>query len=65
MSEQSDNSLFWRANLRLVSVCLVVWALLSYAMTEFLRPMLCNEAAHLGNLICWTCATVLSWCFLF
>ena len=40
MSENSDNNEYWAANIRLVKVCLVVWALVSFGFGIILRPLL-------------------------
>ncbi|MDJ0608091.1 MAG: DUF4212 domain-containing protein [Kiloniellales bacterium] len=31
---------YWKANVRLVAICLVIWALVSYGFGIVLRPML-------------------------
>jgi putative solute:sodium symporter small subunit len=31
---------YWRANLRLILICLVIWALVSYGFAILLRPLL-------------------------
>jgi putative solute:sodium symporter small subunit len=31
---------YWKANLRLIVVCLVVWAFTAYGLSMFLRPVL-------------------------
>jgi putative solute:sodium symporter small subunit len=40
MSDQSDPSGYWRANIRIVVVCLVIWALVSFGFGILLRPLL-------------------------
>jgi putative solute:sodium symporter small subunit len=40
MSDQSDPSGYWRANIRIVAVCLVIWALVSFGFGILLRPLL-------------------------
>ncbi len=41
MSDASSNAvLYWKANLRLILGCLIVWALVSYGFAILLRPML-------------------------
>ncbi|MFK8084116.1 MAG: DUF4212 domain-containing protein [Granulosicoccus sp.] len=40
MSEGSDSSGYWAANIRLVKVCLVIWALVSFGFGILLRPLL-------------------------
>lgn len=38
----SDNSgqAYWAANVRLITVCLIIWAIVSYGFGILLRPML-------------------------
>jgi len=40
MSSESDPGAYWRANIRLVKACLVVWALVSFGFGIILRPLL-------------------------
>ncbi|MGB0747976.1 MAG: DUF4212 domain-containing protein [Magnetospiraceae bacterium] len=40
MSDENIGAAYWRDNLRLVAVCLVIWALCSYGFGIVLRPML-------------------------
>ncbi|MCK7543271.1 DUF4212 domain-containing protein [Marinobacter bryozoorum] len=41
MSDASSNAvLYWKANLRLILGCLIVWALVSYGFAILLRPLL-------------------------
>lgn len=40
MSEESDSNEYWAANIRLVKVCLVIWALVSFGFGILLRPLL-------------------------
>ena len=35
----SENNEYWSANLRLVTICLVIWALCSYGFAILLRPL--------------------------
>lgn len=39
MAENSDNNAYWAANIRLVTICLVIWALSSYGFGILLRPL--------------------------
>jgi putative solute:sodium symporter small subunit len=39
MAENSDNNAYWAANIRLVTICLVIWALASYGFGILLRPL--------------------------
>ena len=40
MSEESNPNDYWAANIRLVKVCLVIWALVSFGFGILLRPLL-------------------------
>ncbi|MEM7721789.1 MAG: DUF4212 domain-containing protein [Pseudomonadota bacterium] len=40
MAENSDNNAYWAANIRLVTFCLVIWALASYGCAILFRPLL-------------------------
>ncbi|MDJ0995107.1 MAG: DUF4212 domain-containing protein [Dinoroseobacter sp.] len=40
MSDNSDNNGYWAANIRLVKICLVIWALVSFGFGILLRPLL-------------------------
>jgi putative solute:sodium symporter small subunit len=41
MSDASSNAVqYWKANLRLILGCLIVWALVSYGFAILLRPVL-------------------------
>ncbi len=41
MSDASSNAVqYWKANLRLILGCLIVWALVSYGFAILLRPLL-------------------------
>ena len=35
-----DNGAYWSANIRTITVCLVIWALVSFGFGILLRPML-------------------------
>lgn len=39
-TEKFDSTDYWAANLRLITGCLAVWALVSYGFAILLRPML-------------------------
>lgn len=38
--QQSAASAYWKANLRIVAVCLVIWALVSFGFGIIFRPLL-------------------------
>ncbi|NND90566.1 MAG: DUF4212 domain-containing protein [Granulosicoccus sp.] len=40
MSEHSSNNEYWAANIRLVTICLIIWALVSFGFGIILRPLL-------------------------
>lgn len=40
MSEENSSNEYWAANIRLVKVCLVIWALASFGCGILLRPLL-------------------------
>ncbi len=40
MSEKSSDSGYWQANLRLITWCLVIWALVSFGFGILLRPLI-------------------------
>ena len=39
MAEEQSNS-YWSANIRLVTICLVIWAICSFGFGIILRPLL-------------------------
>ncbi len=40
MSEDSSASAYWKANIRIITICLVIWAVVSYGFGLILRPLL-------------------------
>ncbi|AXY42462.1 DUF4212 domain-containing protein [Halomonas alkalicola] len=38
--EKVDSSEYWKANVRLITGCLIVWAFVSYGMAILFRPLL-------------------------
>jgi len=38
--EKTDSSGYWKANLRLITGCLIVWAFVSYGCAMLFRPLL-------------------------
>lgn len=40
MSENSSNNAYWSANMRIIVVSLIIWALVSFGFGILLRPML-------------------------
>lgn len=47
MSTENDPSAYWRANIRLVKICLVIWALVSFGFGIVFRPLL--SGIHIGG----------------
>ncbi|KLT72352.1 membrane protein [Neisseria arctica] len=39
-THQHDASGYWKANLRIIVICLIIWALCSYGFGIVLRPLL-------------------------
>jgi putative solute:sodium symporter small subunit len=39
-SEKDNAAAYWKANVRLITLCLIVWALVSFGFAILLRPML-------------------------
>ncbi len=39
-ANNSSGNAYWKANLRLMTICLVIWALVSYGFGIILRPAL-------------------------
>jgi putative solute:sodium symporter small subunit len=44
MAEKSDNNAYWAANIRLVTISLVIWAFASYGFGILLRPLISGSA---------------------
>ncbi|GFE50662.1 membrane protein [Roseobacter cerasinus] len=40
MSQTNDSNAYWSANLRLIKISLVIWALVSFGFGIILRPLL-------------------------
>ena len=53
MAEQPNNNAYWAANIRLVTYCLVIWALVSYGFGILLRPLLSGIAVGGTDLGFW------------
>lgn len=39
MSDRQSSNAYWRANIRIIWVCLAIWALVSYGFGIILRPL--------------------------
>ena len=53
MADKPDNNAYWSAHLRLVTFCLVIWALASYGFAILLRPLLSGIAVGGTDLGFW------------
>lgn len=53
MQNENDPSGYWRANVRLILICLVFWALCSYGCAILLRPLLSGIAVGGTDLGFW------------
>ena len=54
MAQENDTgAAYWRANLRLVILCLVIWAVVSFGFGIVLRPMLSGIAVGGTDLGFW------------
>ena len=40
MSDRQSSNAYWQANLRIIYICLAIWALVSYGFAIILRPLL-------------------------
>ncbi|MEM1361332.1 MAG: DUF4212 domain-containing protein [Pseudomonadota bacterium] len=40
MADKSSSNAYWEANLRIIKICLVIWALVSFGFGILLRPLL-------------------------
>ena len=40
MADNSSNNEYWSANIRIIKICLVIWALVSFGFGILLRPLL-------------------------
>ena len=51
MSDKQAANAYWRANVRIIWICMAVWALVSYGFGILLRPMIsviCVGGSDLG-----------------
>ncbi|KGJ06118.1 putative solute:sodium symporter small subunit [Paracoccus halophilus] len=39
MSDKQSSNAYWQANIRIIWICLVIWALVSYGFGILFRPM--------------------------
>lgn len=40
MSDKTSSNAYWQANLRIIRICLVIWALVSFGFGILLRPLI-------------------------
>ncbi|MFV0386364.1 DUF4212 domain-containing protein [Paracoccus sp. (in: a-proteobacteria)] len=40
MNDKTSSNAYWKANIRIIWICLAVWALVSYGFGIILRPMI-------------------------
>ena len=52
-SEQTNAAAYWKANVRLITWSLVIWALVSYGFAMILRPMVAGISVGGSDLGFW------------
>jgi putative solute:sodium symporter small subunit len=53
LSDNSDGQAYWKANLRLVGLCMVIWAFVSFGMGILFRPLVSGIAVGGTDLGFW------------
>ena len=53
MADNSSNTAYWSANVRIILISLVIWALVSFGFGILLRPMLAGIAVGGTDLGFW------------
>ncbi|PPB79532.1 putative solute:sodium symporter small subunit [Albidovulum inexpectatum] len=53
MADKSSSNAYWAANIRLIRLCLIIWALVSFGFGILLRPMLSGIAVGGTDLGFW------------
>lgn len=53
MSDNSEDTGYWQANIRLVTICLIIWAIVSFGFGILLRPMLSGISVGGADLGFW------------
>jgi putative solute:sodium symporter small subunit len=53
MAENSASNAYWSANIRLVTICLIIWAVVSFGFGIILRPLLSGIAVGGTDLGFW------------
>lgn len=59
-----DDSVYWKTNIRIITVCLVIWAVVSFGFGIVLRPMLSGIAVGGTDLGFWFAQQGSILCFL-
>lgn len=60
----ADDSLYWKTNIRIITVCLVIWAVVSFGFGIVLRPLLSGIAVGGTDLGFWFAQQGSILCFL-
>ena len=53
MSDSTSSNAYWRANLRIIWICLAIWALVSYGFGIILRPLIAGIPVGGSDLGFW------------
>lgn len=53
MVENASASSYWKANIRLVTICLIIWAIVSFGFGIILRPLLAGISVGGTDLGFW------------
>ncbi len=53
MSDKSSSNAYWAANIRIITICMVIWALVSFGFGIILRPLLSGIAIGGTDLGFW------------
>jgi putative solute:sodium symporter small subunit len=53
MSVQTDGEAYWRANIGLVRICLIIWAVVSFGLAILFRPFLSGVGIGGSDLAFW------------
>ncbi|MGB3146167.1 MAG: DUF4212 domain-containing protein [Paracoccaceae bacterium] len=53
MADKTSSNAYWAANIRLIKICLIIWALVSFGFGIILRPMLSGIAVGGTDLGFW------------
>ncbi|PRY22625.1 putative solute:sodium symporter small subunit [Aliiruegeria haliotis] len=53
MSDKPENNAYWATNIKIVTWCLVIWALVSFGFGILLRPLLSGIAVGGSDLGFW------------